>query len=68
MEWDTYELDKETLRNLYQLFKAVDSADAIYKPCQDKAFRQYIKDTMKAANIQKAFHSIGRMIGEEHNI
>lgn len=45
-------------REIISLFKAVKSADAIYKSCQSAQFRTYTTMTAKADNVQNAFRRL----------
>lgn len=53
-----YKVDEAVLRGALDLFTNLESADAIFKPCQDKLFRQHMKSCMGAMNIQKSFAEI----------
>ena len=48
----------EDARQLYSLFRAVESADTIYKSCQSVQFRAFIKATYQAGNVADAFERL----------
>lgn len=59
---NTVEIDKEILERAYSLYRSVKSADYIYKPCQDKPFRQYVKSALDSQNVRDAFSHISKLI------
>lgn len=60
-----YEVDCATLKAALDLYTNLEAADATFKPCQDKAFRQHMKSCLKAQNIQKAFADIREKLEKE---
>ena len=66
MENKTFAVDRATLHAALDLYKNLTAADAIFKPCQDKSFRQHMKACASAANVQRAFKVISELIGEEN--
>lgn len=65
MEEDkTYVLDEKAIRAVWDFYRSIYAADVIFKPCQDKAFRQHVKSCVAAPNAQAAFKQIGELFGE----
>lgn len=65
MDSETFVVDRATLYAALDLYKNITAADAIFKPCQDKSFRQHMKSCIGAVNVQRAFKAIADLIGEE---
>jgi len=63
-EVKTYTLEEKDIRAIWDFYRSIYAADAIYKPCQDKAFRQYVKACLSSPNADAAFSLIGSMFGE----
>lgn len=49
-------------RQILSLFRAVESADAIYKSCQSVQFRNFLKATYQAENVESAFERLTKAL------
>ena len=63
-EVKTYTLDEKAIRAVWDFYRSIYAADVIFKPCQDKAFRQHVKSCYMSPNADAAFKQIGAMLGE----
>ena len=61
---ETFSLDRKTLYALFDFYKNLYVADAMYQPCQDKPFRQHAKACLSSANIKRAITQLGDLLGE----
>ena len=63
-EVQTFTLDRATLHALHDFYRNIYVADYMFKPCQDKAFRQHAKACLSSTNIKHAIEQLGEMLGE----
>ena len=64
MDDNTITVDRRTLQKAYEFFHSLEAADAIYKSCQNTAFRQFAQQCLRAANTQAAFARLQELLGE----
>lgn len=63
-EVKTYTLDEKDVRAIWDFYRSIFAADAIFKSCQDKAFRQHVKSCLASPNAEVAFKHVSNMVGE----
>lgn len=63
-EVNTYTLEEKEVRAIWDFYRSIYAADAIFKTCQDKAFRQHVKSCLAAPNAEAAFKHLSDMMGE----
>lgn len=58
----TLTIDEQTAKQLYELYRNCESADAYLHQCQNGLFRQQIKSCYTAQNVQRAFEIVGSFL------
>ena len=65
MSDETINVSRQTLEQIYKFYKAIKSADAIYKSCQNTQFRSFSKENLEAPNIRTAFENLKEKLKED---
>ena len=51
-------IDTKTAEGLLELYRNVESADAVYKRCQSDQFRLHVKAVMQNDSVKQAFEQL----------
>lgn len=61
------EVEASVLEQLIDFYSNIEAADAVYKPCQDKNFRQHAKACLSAMRVEIAVKTARNLLREEAN-